>query len=248
MIGRPRRPWRRWTAVAAVGLVILGAVAILPIGEWANEFVGWVRKAGPFGVIVYAAAYMAATVLMLPGSVLTAGAGFLYGPLWGTLLVSPVSVAAATVAFLLGRTFARDWIARRVEADARFRAIDAAIGRSGLRLVILLRLSTVVPFNLLNYALGLTTVRARDFVVGSAIGMLPGTMLYVYLGSLVSNVTALSTGVPSGGRAGQVVYWVGLAATVGAAIMITRIAKRAIAAELEEPGAHGLAGQHERTR
>jgi uncharacterized membrane protein YdjX (TVP38/TMEM64 family) len=244
----PRSTWLRWAAVAAVGLVVVAVMVALPLGYWAGAFVDWVREAGPAGVVVYAIVYVAATILLLPGALLTAGAGLVYGPIWGTVLVSPVSVAAATCAFLLGRTVARDRIARRIETDEKFRAIDAAIGRSGLRLVILLRLSTVVPFNLLNYALGLTTVRVRDYVIGSFVGMLPATILYVYVGSLVSNVSALSTGVQTGGPAGQVVYWVGLAATVAAAVVITRVAKRAISAELSRTGSERLGEQTQGTR
>lgn len=178
------------------------------------------------GVAAYVAAYVTVTLLLLPASLLTAGAGLAYGPILGTTLVSPVSVAAATLAFLLGRTVARDWVATRIAGDARFAAIDAAIGRHGFRIVALLRLSPLVPFSVLNYALGLTRVRPRDFVLGSFVGMLPGTLLYVYLGSLVTTVSGL--GPDRGSGAAQGLYWAGLAATLLATVSITRIARRAL--------------------
>ena len=218
-------------AIALVGIAVEAAVA-LPLGVWAAGLVDGIRGAGVFGLVLYALAYMTAAVLLLPGSLLTLGAGLAYGPVFGTLLVSPVSVAAASLAFLLGRTVARPWVQKRVDSDARFAAIDAAIGRHGLKIVTLLRLSPVLPFNLLNYALGLTRVGLRDYVLGSFVGMLPGTILYVYLGSLVTSVSALSAGAEGGGTPRQVLYWAGLAATVLVSVYVTRIAQRALNEEL----------------
>ena len=217
--------------MAVLSLAIELALA-LPVSHWATQVVEWVRGAGLAGVAIYAAIYVTAAALMLPASLLTVGAGFAYGPWWGTVLVSPVSVVAATLAFVIGRTVARERIARRTAADPRFRAIDAAVGRQGFRIVTLLRLSPVFPFNVLNYALGLTSVSLRDYVLGSFIGMLPGTFLYVYLGSLVNDVAALSSGTTAAGPARQVLSLVGLAATVIVTIVITRIARRALAGEL----------------
>jgi uncharacterized membrane protein YdjX (TVP38/TMEM64 family) len=218
-------------AIALLGVAVEAAVA-LPLTAWAGQLVEGIRGAGALGLAVYAVAYVAAALLLLPGSLLTLGAGLAYGPLYGTLLVSPVSVAAASAAFLLGRTVARPWIQKRVEADPRFAAIDAAIGRNGFKIVSLLRLSPVFPFNLLNYALGLTKVGLRDFVLGSFVGMLPGTILYVYLGSLVTSVSALSTSAGAGGTLRQVLYWAGLGATVLVTVYVTRIARRALNEEL----------------
>jgi uncharacterized membrane protein YdjX (TVP38/TMEM64 family) len=213
------------------------------VSDVIGQFVAWVQAAGPVGVIAYAVAYVVATVFLLPGSILTAGAGLAYGPWLGTLLVSPVSVAAATASFLLGRTVARGWISRRAGADPRFRAIDAAIGQRGFQIVMLLRLSPVLPFSVLNYALGLTGVRLRDYVLGSFVGMLPGTFLYVYLGSLVTNIAALSAGTDAGGSAKRYLFWAGLVATFVVTVYITRVARRALNAELmrhgSPPVAHG---------
>ncbi|MCC7043682.1 MAG: TVP38/TMEM64 family protein [Acidobacteria bacterium] len=227
-----RRTWIRSILVAAGAAAVVLAITLLPVGEWMRWLVAWIRDAGAVGVVVYAAAYIAATVLLLPGSILGLGAGFAYGPLGGTLLVSPVSVTAATIAFLLGRTVARGWIAERVSRDPRFAAIDAAIEREGLKIVLLLRLSPVFPFNVLNYALGLTRVRLSHYVVGSFVGMLPGTFLYVYLGSLVTTTASLGATGETAGTAQQVVYWGGLAATVLATIFIMRLARRALRAAL----------------
>lgn len=227
-------------SLLAIGLLAAAAtgVALLPIGRWAIGLVEWVHRAGAAGVGVFALVYVLAAALLLPGSVLTLGAGFAYGPVWGTLLVSPISVLAATVSFLLARFVARDWVSRKVARDPRFAAIDTAVGESGFKIVALLRLSPVLPFNLMNYALGLTRVRLRDYVLGSWVGMLPGTMMYVYLGSLVTSASQLASGQrPDAGPWGRVLYWGGLAATLLVTIVITRIARRALSTALKRAAA-----------
>lgn len=216
---------------------VLGAIAalyLLPIDRWALTFVESIRGAGAAGVTLFAIAYVAATLLFIPGSVLTAGAGFVYGPVWGTMLVSPVSVAAATLAFALGRTIARGWIARRIARNPRFAAVDEAIGKSGFKIVLLLRLSPLFPFNFLNYALGLTRLSLRDYVVASALGMLPGTILYVYLGSIVTSASELASGAAHGaGTPRSILYWGGLVATLGATWLLARSARRALSRTIE---------------
>jgi uncharacterized membrane protein YdjX (TVP38/TMEM64 family) len=218
----------------AAGLATIAAVYLLPVDRWALTFVESIRGAGAAGVAVFAIGYVAATILLLPGSVLTAGAGFAYGPVWGTLLVSPVSVIAATLAFVLGRTVARGWIARRIAGSPRFAAVDEAIGESGFKIVLLLRLSPLFPFNVLNYALGLTRLSLRDYVVASALGMLPGTVLYVYLGSIVTSASELAAGRSEGaGAPRSILYWGGLVATLGATWLLTRSARRALSRTIE---------------
>jgi uncharacterized membrane protein YdjX (TVP38/TMEM64 family) len=225
----------RYVIPVIFAALLVAGLLLLPVNQWALRLVEWIRGAGALGVLAYALAYVMATVLMLPGSVLTLGAGFAYGPFWGTLLVSPVSVLAATLAFVLGRTLARKWISRRMDQNPRFAAISQAIGASGFKIVFLLRLSPIFPFNLLNYALGLTRVRFPVYVIASFLGMLPGTLLYVYLGSLVTNASELVSGKrPSVGTWGQSFYWGGLAATVLAIVLITRIARRALSRALPE--------------
>jgi uncharacterized membrane protein YdjX (TVP38/TMEM64 family) len=237
---RPVRQSRRWIQLGLASAAVAAAVAaitLLPVGDWMQTLVEWIRGAGAAGVAVYAVAYVLAALFLVPGSILTLGAGFAYGPLFGTLLVSPVSVAAATLAFRLGRTTARGWIEKRVRRDPRFAAIDAAIEHQGLKIVLLLRLSPVFPFSLLNYALGLTGVRLRDYVLGSFLGMLPGTVLYVYLGSLVTTAAALGGGGGPSGSGQRALYWGGLGATVIATVFVTRLARRALRSALDETAA-----------
>jgi uncharacterized membrane protein YdjX (TVP38/TMEM64 family) len=216
-----------------VGLVGLAAAAhFLPVAEWTMSLAERARGTGNFGVALFFVAYVVATIVFLPGSLLTLAAGFAYGPVWGLAVASPASVAGATCAFLLGRTLLRDWAAQNVRGSARAGAIEAAVEREGFKLVLLLRLSPLFPFNMLNYALSLTRVRPGTYVVASFLGMLPGTALYVYLGSLAPAAAELSSTAREGGGMRTMLYVVGLVATAAAVVTVTRAARRALDVQL----------------
>ncbi|MCA1676614.1 MAG: TVP38/TMEM64 family protein, partial [Actinobacteria bacterium] len=200
---------------------------------WTISLAEYARDTGPAGVAVFFAAYVLSTVALLPGSILTLAAGFAYGPVWGLALASPASVTGATCAFLLGRDVLRGWAQRQVDRSPRVRAIDAAVEREGFKLVLLLRLSPLFPFNVLNYALSLTRVTLGRYVLASAIGMLPGTALYVYLGSLAPAAAELSASTRGGSATRTALYVVGLLATVMVVVIATRAARRALHAELQ---------------
>ena len=148
-------------------------------------------------------------------------------------MVSRASTLGATLAFLLGRSFARDWVGARLATMPRFAALDQAIAERGAVVVFLTRLAPIFPFNLLNYALGLTQIRLRQYVLASWLGMMPGTLLYVYLGSIASDLSSLLQGdLPEFGGSNWLFY-VGLLATAVLTIVITRIATSALNKELE---------------
>ncbi len=204
----------------------------LPFVRWMVDFIQWVKGMGPIGGVLYAVFYIAGTALFFPGLPLTLGAGFIYGAVIGTLVVSPASVAGASLAFLIARYLARDWVTRRLKKYPQAAAIDRAIEKSGFKVVVLLRLQPVIPFNMLNYALGLTSIRWRDYALASWIGMLPATVLYVYLGSIMSDVSDLLRGRPNSGVAGRVLLWGGLVSIVVLVWWLGRIAKRALREEM----------------
>jgi uncharacterized membrane protein YdjX (TVP38/TMEM64 family) len=212
--------------LALVAVIVL--LRTLPVTDWLLAFVAWIRGAGTTGMAVFVAAYVAACVFFLPAFLLTLGAGFAYGVVTGSFLVWLSASLGATAAFLLGRTVARDAIAHRVETNPKFASIDRAVGREGRKIVFLTRLSPMFPFVLLNYAYGLTKVGLRDYVLGTTLGMFPGVVMYVYLGSLFTNVAELATGNASGGTAKQVLTFIGFAATVAVSIVVARIARRAL--------------------
>jgi uncharacterized membrane protein YdjX (TVP38/TMEM64 family) len=170
-----------------------------------------------------------AVVAFVPASLLTLAAGAIFGVAKGTAYVFVAATIGSSLAFLVSRYLARQAVEKRVEGNERFAAIDRAVGEQGRKIVFLLRLSPVFPFNLLNYALGLTRVRFADYVV-AAIGMLPGTLLYVYSGKVAGDVAALAGGAEmSQGTGGTVLLVVGLLATVVVTTIVTRIARKALA-------------------
>jgi len=219
-------PWWRLT-VGAVGVLLLLAFGS-QVAESVPRFAEWVEGLGVWGPVVFMLGYVIATVAFIPGSILTLSAGAIFGLGQGVLFVFVGASVGATVAFFLARTVARRAIEQRLENDSRFAAIDRAVGREGLKIVTLLRLSPAFPFNMLNYALGLTRVRPRDYML-ACLGMLPGTLLYVYTGKVVGDVAALAGGVAADHGIG---YWIvvgaGFLATVAVAVLVTRTAKQAI--------------------
>ncbi len=215
-------------------LVLLGAAitALVFLGQTASahllDFAEWVRGLGFWGPAVFILGYAVAVVGFVPGSVLTIAAGIIFGVVAGTGYVFVAATTGACAAFLVARHLARAAIERKLAGNERFAAIDRAVGSQGRKIVFLLRLSPIFPFNLLNYGLGLTGVRFADYAV-ACLGMLPGTLLYVYLGSLVSNLAAVTAGETGVGDAQQ--RWIflgGLAVTAMVTILITRIARSAL--------------------
>jgi uncharacterized membrane protein YdjX (TVP38/TMEM64 family) len=224
-----RRAWRgapKLLALLVVVAVLVSLWILLPVSEWVIALTRWVRASGLVGVAVFVATYVVATVALAPGAILTLTAGFVWGPFWGTLIVLPTATLAAVSAFTVGRFMARDWVARKVAGNARFAALDRAVGAEGFRIVLLLRLSPIFPFNLLNYALGLTDVRLTSYALASLVGMLPGTAMYVYLGSLVTSASELTAPTDEGSAARSILYWAGLVATLVVTLLVTRIARR----------------------
>ena len=171
-------------------------------------------------------AYILACVFFVPGTVLTLGAGAIYGPAIGTVLVSVSSVLGATAAFLTGRYLARGFVEKKLAGNARFKSIDRAVAREGWKIVGLTRLSPVIPFNLLNYAYGLTKVSLKDYFFASWTGMLPATALYVYIGSLAGEAASAAGG--GAGRAQWALRIAGLAATLAVTLLLARIARKAL--------------------
>jgi uncharacterized membrane protein YdjX (TVP38/TMEM64 family) len=221
-----RLPWSRiaLAAVALILLVVLGRRA----GAQVPVFAAWVDGLGFWGPVVFAIGYALAVVAFVPGSLLTLAAGAIFGLLEGTVTVFVAATLGASGAFLVARHLARPAVERRLAGNPRFAAIDRAVGREGRRIVFLLRLSPAFPFNLLNYALGLTNVRFSDYLVASA-GMLPGTLLYVYYGKLLGEVAALAGGARvERGAAYYAVLGLGLLATVAVTTLVTRTARRAL--------------------
>ena len=220
---------KTWVNIGALVAGFCLLQVYFPVALWLGQLNVWVKGLGPKGMLVYVCVYVIATLFFFPGSVLTFGAGFLFGVVKGTIVVSTGSTIGASLAFLISRYLARRWVAERSEANPRFGAIDRAIGVQGWKVVGLLRLSPAIPFNLSNYLFGLTSVRFLPYVMASWLGMLPGTVMYVHLGTVGKGGLDTVAGVATRSWQQDAFLGVGLVAIVAVTILITRSANNALA-------------------
>lgn len=229
----PRRyAWAGWLLLF-VGIWI--AAKYFPASARLQDALQWISGLGATGMLVFVLLYIVATVLLLPGSILTIGAGAVFGLVKGFMLVSLGANLGAVAAFLVGRHWARSRVVARLADNPRFTAIDQAVAREGWKIVALIRLSPLIPFVLLNYALGITGVKLRDYVTATLLGMLPGTLLYVYLGAAAGDVAGLGRGEQTRTPLEWTWYAVGLLVTIGVTVYVTRLASRSLNQRLPTP-------------
>lgn len=217
-------------AVVIAGIVI--AAKYFNLQQVLRDALAWISGLGALGLLIFIALYILACVLLLPGSVLTLGAGVIFGVVRGSIAVSIGATLGATCAFLVGRYLARNWVAKRIAGNDKFLAVDEAVGKEGWKIVLLTRLSPVFPFNILNYAYGLTKVSLRHYFFASWVGMIPGTVMYVYLGSLAGDLASLGAAGRTRTTEEWVLYGVGLLATVAVTVFVTRLARKALASRI----------------
>jgi uncharacterized membrane protein YdjX (TVP38/TMEM64 family) len=220
----PETPWPR--KVLRLVLVVAVLAVFVYALRWVNKSglmktaLDWIRDLGPWGPVAFILIYIAAVVLFIPASILTLGAGFVYGLGWGALWVLIAANLAANLTFLLGRHIARNWIAHKMEASPKFKAIDEAVARDGWKIVALIRLAPVFPFSPMSYGFGLTRVPFWSYAFAN-LAMIPGTVMYVYFGSVARDLTEKVATPPW-------IKWTICALTVIVIIYVTRFAKRAL--------------------
>jgi len=221
---------QKLSLLAAIVIGLFVAMKLLPVQQWLRSFNDWVGQMGIVGIFIFIGVYALATILLAPGSVLTIGAGFAFGLWKGFLAVAAGSTLGAALAFLVARFIARERVAAIAQRNEKFREIDSAIGKQGAKLIFLLRLSPVIPFNLSNYLYGLTGVQFWPYVLASWIGMMPGTLLYVYIGTAGQAAVSAAAGGEAMKHSWQ--YWtflsIGLLATIIVTIWVTKIARDAL--------------------
>jgi uncharacterized membrane protein YdjX (TVP38/TMEM64 family) len=216
-------------------IIILLVVAALVIAaeffdvkQGIRDMLAWISGLGAMAPLIFIGLYIIVCILMLPGFILTLGAGVLLGVVKGSVAVSIGSTLGATCAFLIGRYLARDWVSGKISGNEKFKAIDDAVARQGWKIVFLTRLSPVFPYNLLNYAYGLTKVSLKHYFFASWIGMIPVTIMYVYIGSLAGDLAKVGSGERIRTTGEWIMYGVGLLATLVVTVIVTRIAKNAL--------------------
>ena len=203
------------------------AIFVLPFRDWFIQFEEYVKGLGSLGPIAVALLFVVTTVLLIPGSAITVGAGTLFGLKTGFFVVLVGANLGALSAFLLARTLLRGKVTKWAGGNAKFSSLDRAIGSQGFKMVFLSRLSPAFPFNMLNYLLGLTAVRTGAYVVANLLGMLPGILLYVYIGAAARDALAGQTD-GSTDLYQQILKYVGLLATVAVVVIVIRVARRAL--------------------
>lgn len=216
----------KFIAALAVLCGITVAAVFLPLTQWVNAFAEWIRTLGFAGALIFIVAFVVASLISLPASVFAAAAGLIYGFGGGAAVALTGAICASTLGFLLARHVFRE----RVEAFARthkkFAAIDYALGRQGWKIVGLLRLSPVMPLGISTYLFGVTSIKFWSYALASAIGVIPGTLMYVYLGA-VGRI-----GISGAKHQRSALEWAlmfaGLLATIAVTLLVGRIAKNAL--------------------
>ncbi|KAG6541247.1 hypothetical protein Mapa_017298 [Marchantia paleacea] len=229
-----------WAAVwrILVILVMLAAVSaacmLLPVEQMLRDFIIWVQKdVGPWGPLMLALAYIPCTVFAVPASILTLGGGYLFGLFVGFITDSIGSTLGAIAAFLVGRTVGRSYVTSKLKDYPQFQAIAIAIERSGFKIVLLLRMVPLLPFNVLNYLLSVTPMSVYTYSLASWIGMMPLTLIFVYVGTTIKDITDINHGGHfTPGR--WLMICAGLGTSVVVVILVTRIAKDALQRAVEE--------------
>ncbi len=235
---------RRALLFALFLAALLAAFLFLPVREWLIQMMAWAQAHPRSAWVSFILAYILAAVLMVPGSIPNLAAGALFGVALGVPLVCLASTLGAACAFLAGRFLARGWVEARLQGMPRFRALDRAVARKGWLIVLLARLSLLLPYNLLNYALGLTRVSFGAYLFGTFAGMLPAIFLYVYLGSMAGSLASpeplAAPAIP------QPLFIAGLVATAALLVVIARLTARVLRGELDGESEAG-AGAASRT-
>jgi uncharacterized membrane protein YdjX (TVP38/TMEM64 family) len=214
----------RIAVCAAVLAALFFASRFIDLSGWLRESLAWIRGLGAWAPITFIVIYIVSCVLAIPASILTLGGGFLFGFGWGVVYVLSGAIAGAVASFLVGRYLARDWVARRIESNAKFKAVDEAIAREGWRIVLLARLAPIFPYAVLNYGFALTRVSFGHYALATAVGIVPAMFAFVYFGSLATDLANLNQGVKSA----PWLKWAIGGITIIVAVFLTRIARRSL--------------------
>lgn len=223
--------------IVAIALIAL-LFHFLPVATWLHRFQTYVRGLGAWGYVVYALIYALCVVSLVPASVLTLGAGAIFGFVGGTIVVVIGATLGATLAFLLARTVLRKRVEAWTSKNKKFRALDSAIAQQGGRIVLLVRLAVVFPFTYVNYAFGLTAIKLPAYVLATVAGIIPATAAFVFASSAATRAaTTPATNIT------RIVYIAGAVAAIVASIVIGRIATNAIKRAGVDDESNSEAGQ-----
>jgi uncharacterized membrane protein YdjX (TVP38/TMEM64 family) len=222
---------------------IIAAAFFLPVKQWMIIALEWAKDMGVWGPVIVACLYALGAVFFLPGSFMTMAAGFLFKVFWGSITVSVGSTIGACAAFMIARTFGRKWIASKIFKNSQFTAFDHAVKIHAFKVILLTRLSPAFPYNMLNYAFGLTKIEFWKYALGSWIGMIPPTIMYTYFGSGLRSLTEIAAGRPEKEGLERLFFWSGLAVTIAATLFIANLARKTLKHEIPNDYKHSYDSQ-----
>ena len=225
--------WLLWF-ILGIGL-ILTAHHLIDFEQVLASTLIWLKSLGTWGAIAFIIVYTFATLICVPGSILALGGGALFGAVWGAILVFIGGFIGAMSAFSLSRYFLKDWVKRQLSKRLYLQAINQAIAGEGWKFAFLLHLSPIIPFNILNYALGVSKLAFQDYTIATAIGIFPGVILYTFLGSTIGDLTMIMMDMPH--ESHSKIQWIftiaGLLITALLAIYLGRVANQNIKQKLD---------------
>lgn len=232
-VEKKRAGWIKWVLLFLIAGGLGAAFYFLPVKDWLKDGLEAIKGLGFWGPVILVGAYILACIFFIPGSLLTLGAGAIFGVVVGSIAVSVGSTLGAAAAFLVGRTLAKEAVEKRIKGNKKFDAVSEAVGYQGFKIVLLTRLSPVFPFSLLNYAYGVTRVSFWKYFLASWIGMMPGTVMYVYLGYLgrdtfFANTETKTALDPDTEMWMSILKYVGFAVTVIVTVFVTKVARKAL--------------------
>lgn len=216
-----------------IAIAVIGVISVIlsdsSIRRWAIDFLEWVHAEGAPAVVVFMAGYIVAVLLLVPRSLLSLAAGFLYGLIWGAVIAIACGFAAALLGFVLARRIGHTWAMQRLRRHPKMAAVERVVDRAGAKVTFLVRLAPFLPYGIVSYGFGLTAIPRREFALGTALGLVPGSVLNAYLGSQVTVVTRV------GAHASPLGLWIGVALAVISLVALAVFAHHALAHELREP-------------
>jgi len=221
-------------ALTALILALLAALWILPIADWLDTAAEWNSSHPVAGVVLYLLGCVIAAVLFLPGSLIAMSGGYLYGMPLGLAMAALGGALGAIVAFLNGRMFGRGWAVARLAGHPRLQALDKALYEQSFIIVMLTRLSVVIPYSVLNYLYSVTAVKKVPYMVASTIGLIPMMVLWAYVGTLAKNFDEILSGDLNSGAAGKYMFLVGLVAVIIVVVVMHKTASRVLRARLAD--------------
>ena len=225
----------KWLIWFSLGLILVLLAYYVELEQALTSLLQWVDSLGTLGAIAFVAIYIIATTICIPGSIMALAGGALFGKLMGTILVFVSGFLGACCAFGLGRYLLSDWVKKQLEKNSYLKAVNRLVVTEGWKIACLLHLSPIVPFNLLNYVLGTSEITYPNFLLATSVGILPGVILYVFLGSTIGDLTMVMMGKSD--SANSTIQWVisaiGILATVALTIYLAKIARQHITNKLQ---------------